>query len=213
MKKRLFTHKVILAGLLLASFGCQRPTESSYGKVTKTDMEISDPHSFAKPEEAVMTHLDWDAYIDFEDKVIEGEAAITFSATPNATHLILDTKNLNIISVRWPEKGAATFELGEKDEILGQPLKIDLVKGEDRVIIDYVTDPSAEALQWLAPQQTAGKKQPFLFTQSQAILARSWIPLQDSPGIRFSYDAYVTVPKEASSSYECSKPSKENLKR
>src|SRR3546814_7861746 len=59
-----------------------------------------------------------------------------------------------------------------------------------------MNSPEAAALQWLDPMQTAGKEYPYLFTQSQAILARSWIPCQDSPGIRFSYSAKVQVPKD-----------------
>ena len=64
-----------------------------------------------------------------------------------------------------------------------------------RVRIAYRTAPTAGALQWLDPPRTAGRKQPFLFTQSEAIHARSWIPLQDSPGVRITYGATIRVPE------------------
>ena len=184
-------NKILTALLLAITFGCKDLPEQVYFD----EMTISDPHSYAKPEEALMTHLDWKASINFDQKIIEGEAGITFTTAPEAEELILDTKGLEIHSVRWDGGEPAVYTLGEGDEVLGRPLAIQLAEGEDRVIISYVTSPQAEALQWLSPQQTAGKEQPFLFTQSQAILARSWIPLQDSPGIRFSYDAEVTVPE------------------
>jgi aminopeptidase N len=74
----------------------------------------------------------------------------------------------------------------------------------------YTTSTEAGALQWLSPEQTAGKKHPFLFTQSQAILARSWVPIQDSPGIRFTYDARITVPKELMALMSADNPTTRN---
>src|SRR4029450_2458259 len=63
-----------------------------------------------------------------------------------------------------------------------------------RIIITYKSAPNASALQWLTPQQTAGKKAPFLFSQGESINNRSWIPTQDSPGIRQSWEATIHVP-------------------
>jgi aminopeptidase N len=105
-----------------------------------------------------------------------------------------DTKGLNISSITLDEGVTTTYRLGTKHEILGEELVVALRPGTSAVNITYTTSPDAEALQWLTPQQTAGKAHPFLFTQSQAILARSWIPCQDSPGIRFTYEADLRVP-------------------
>lgn len=191
MKRLLFMNKLLVAGFIFGAFSCKQLPEQTINE----DMIVSDPHSYAKPAEAIMTHLDWKATVNFDQKIIHGEAAVTFSKSADAEELILDSKGLQINQVYWDNGDPAKYKIGSTDEILGQPIHIQLREGEDRVIIEYSTSPEAEALQWLDPQQTAGKELPFLFTQSQAILARSWIPLQDSPGIRFSYDAEVQVPE------------------
>lgn len=79
---------------------------------------------------------------------------------------------------------------------MGSELVIHIKPATRKVKIAYSTSPEAATLQWLSPEQTAGGKKPFLFTQSQAILARTWIPLQDSPGIRFTYNAKITCPPD-----------------
>jgi leukotriene-A4 hydrolase len=87
-----------------------------------------------------------------------------------------------------------TFEVGPAKGFLGSPLTITLPEAGNTLAIEYETAPSAAAVQWLAPVQTAGKKLPFLFTQGEAILTRSWVPTQDSPGIRQTYGATIRVP-------------------
>ena len=158
---------------------------------------VHDTHTYAKPVEAVVKHLDWDAEIDFESKSIKAKASLTIDKAADAKYLILDTKGLRIEKVMLDDsEEQVTFTLGDRDAWMGSPLMINIEDNTSVVHIYYATGDSAEALQWLAPQQTTGGKHPFLFTQSQAILARSWVPIQDSPGIRFTYTATVKVPNE-----------------
>ncbi len=88
------------------------------------------------------------------------------------------------------------FSIGAYSEDLGAPLSIEMPADATAVAIRYETSPDAIALQWLEPQQTAGKRHPFLYTQAQSIHARSFIPLQDTPGVRVTYDATVRTPPE-----------------
>ncbi len=174
----------ILAGLWA---GCKSASEKF--------MEMpQDPHSYSRPVDARVTHLHWKAHLDFETRTIRATAIWDIEQLSDANVIILDTKDLTIDSVTVDGKATTAFELGKRDEVLGTPLSIPIGPDSKRIAITYETSPAAEALQWLEPSQTAGKQHPFLFTQSQAILARSWVPCQDSPGIRFTYDAEVTGP-------------------
>lgn len=195
-----------LAYILLATavVACSNPnsetTEIKSISETETPknsdkMTFNDIHSFSKPHIAKIKHLDWEVTVDFENNKLIGTATYSIETDGKTNEIILDTKNdLQVISATADGK-ATTFVLGENDEHLGRPLAI-AIKPETKIIaINYETNPKAQALQWLNPQQTANKTAPFLFTQSQAILGRSWIPVQDGPGIRFTYKAKVTVPK------------------
>src|SRR5205085_10074665 len=104
----------------------------------------------------------------------------------------------------------AEFALGESVKFLGRPLTIAIGPGTKSVTVDYTTSPDAAAVQWLAPEQTAGGKHPFLFTQSQAILARTWVPCQDSPGVRMTYEATVRVPRDLLAVMSAENPTETN---
>ena len=154
----------------------------------------ADPHSYAQGP--ALCHLQLQLAVDFAQQTLTG-AATWLLAEPLATAatLILDTRDLTIDSVHaGPAASAALvpYSLAPPDALLGQALRLELPAGAGAVRIAYRTSPSAAALQWLAPAQTAGEH-PFLFTQSQAILARTWLPCPDSPGRRFSYEATVEV--------------------
>jgi aminopeptidase N len=180
-------------------------------KKNETATMKKDPHSYSIPGEAKVKHLVWNAGVNFGSKIIEGTASWNIENSANADSIILDTKELNIQKITLDNNVPAKFRLGKKDPILGQPLAIS-ISGKTRAIhIQYQTSPGAEALQWLTAQQTAGKIQPFLFTQSQAILARSWIPCQDTPGVRFTYEADVTVPKNLLALMSASNPQKKMI--
>src|SRR6185369_7897748 len=122
------------------------------------------------------------------------EATLAF-ARPGGGRLDLDTRELAIDAVEDLDGHALAFVLHPAEPILGARLAIELVPGSGGVRIRYRTSPAASALQWLAPAQTAGGRSPFLFSQCQAIHARSVVPLQDTPRLRIRYRAELTVPR------------------
>lgn len=192
----------------LILFSCTPNQESS--NATDKEMKKSDSHTFAKPDEAVVTHLSWTATVNFALKKIEATATLILKTSPDAKQLVLDTKELNIKEVKNGNNEILNFAVGASQPYVGAPLTIDITPQTKSVVIAYETSEAAEALQWLEPSQTTDKAYPFLFTQSQAILARSWIPIQDSPGIRFTYDAKVTVPAELMALMSASNPTEKN---
>ncbi|MGJ8593906.1 MAG: M1 family metallopeptidase [Aquaticitalea sp.] len=185
MKKPL----VLIASVVLILFNCEQPKEE---KIENKYAE--EPHSYAQPNEAVIKHLDLDIIVNFDQQIISGTA--TYDIENNdASEIILDSKFLEIKDVSVDGK-EATFMLGTHAEMLGQSLTIPIKEDSKQIAITYKTTNKTEALQWLTAQQTADKTNPFLFTQGQAILTRTWIPIQDSPQIRITYDATVKIPSE-----------------
>jgi leukotriene-A4 hydrolase len=154
-----------------------------------------DIHSFARPEEARVTHLSLDFSIDFEARRLRGRAMLDLRVAPGAERVVLDTRDLHVHSVADPEGRALPFALGEPDPVLGSALTVELPAGVERVVIDYETSPKSEGLLWLAPEQTAGGEHPFVFSQGHAILTRSWVPTQDSLALRQTYEARIRVPE------------------
>ena len=155
-----------------------------------------DPHSYADSAQPAVRHLDLRADADFDARVLRAEATLTFDPTPGATPLDLDTRDLTIGGATLLDGTAIPFSLFAPEPILGSRLRLDLPAGADAVRIRYTTSPLASALQWLTPGQTAGKCRPFLFSQCQAIHARSIVPLQDTPRRRIRYRAELTVPPD-----------------
>lgn len=187
MKKVLFP--LVLSAVLA---GCtdapSERSEKTREKIAEMNL-VRDNHSFARPNEARVTHLDWSAEVNFDQRTIQGSANYSIEQTEGARSLTLDIRELDILEVRTNDAGAVEFEIGPEQEFLGQPLVIPVSGQTEQVTVTYKTRPGAEALLWVEGDS------PFLFTQSQAILARTWIPVQDSPGIRFTYNAEVVVPE------------------
>ncbi|WP_417611186.1 M1 family metallopeptidase [Owenweeksia hongkongensis] len=170
---------------------------------------VEDVHTYAKPEEAVVTHLNWDANVNFDTKTISATATWDIKTSEDAKQITFDIFDLNVSKVTV-DGAEANFTVGDFDENMGSPLTIDISPEAKKVAITYTTGDNARALQWLDAEQTAGKKKPFLFTQSQAILARSWVPTQDGPGIRFTYDAKVKVPSDMIALMSADNPKERN---
>src|SRR5688500_7454919 len=155
-----------------------------------------DTHSYAQPEKARVTNVSLDLTPDFATKKITGTARLAITRAQGADSVILDTRDLTIRSVKDATGVPLGFGLcaGTGKDFMGVRLAVALPATGDTIVIEYETSPNAAAVQWLSPEQTAGRKMPFLFTQGQAILTRTWVPTQDGPGIRQTYDATVHVP-------------------
>ncbi len=163
--------------------------------------ERLDIHSYATPAEVRVKHLELDLEVDFSSRQLRGTVTHTLIRTNTDAPLTLDTRDLKIDKVETAANAQGPFQptqftLGQRDAILGAPLSITLPSEAAAVRVHYSTAPTATALQWLDPAQTAGKQRPFLYTQSQAIHARSWIPLQDTPSVRTTYRARIRTPKD-----------------
>ncbi|HSN51613.1 MAG TPA: M1 family metallopeptidase [Woeseiaceae bacterium] len=184
------------AFMLLAA--CSKPAPEPH--VHSEPASGVDYHSYANTEDYRTTHVDLDFTVDFERRVLVAEARLQLERLNDANNpLVLDTRGLRIDSVRAGRGGDyadVPFSIGASSEDLGAPLSIEMPADATAVAIRYETSPDAIALQWLEPQQTAGKRHPFLYTQAQSIHARSFIPLQDTPGVRITYDATVRTPPE-----------------
>lgn len=190
-----FALNFILIFCLSLFISCKENNHHQTNTNAEENMKTICPHSYAL-KNATANHLDLNITIDFENKKIFGKATYTLNSN-QADSIIFDTYDLEIRSVTLNGNERKTdFKLGEKDAILGTPLIISLIQDTRTVTIEYTTSANPLALQWLEPQQTAGKRYPFLYTQGQAILTRSWIPIQDSPGIRITYNAEVHVPTD-----------------
>jgi leukotriene A-4 hydrolase/aminopeptidase len=158
--------------------------------------------------------LSLDLNVLFETKEIIGIADLKLEKlNSNVNSVILDIKALEIDKVTDSDGLALDYSIGKEDEILGSSLTIQLPKQGDNIRVHYKTTKGSEALQWQEPAQTLGKKHPFLFTQSQAILARTWIPLQDCPAVRFTYSAKVKVDMDLLPLMSASNPQHKNENR
>lgn len=152
-----------------------------------------DPHSYADDTQPRVVSLSWDARVSFDRRVLDADATLTLAA-PGHGPLDLDTRDLAVRGARDDQGREVPFTLAEADPILGAKLTLSLAEGTRAVTLSYSTSPEASALQWLTPAQTAGGAQPYLFSQCQAIHARSVIPLQDTPRHRITFTASLTVP-------------------
>ena len=180
MSKYLF----IALTLIITFLGCT--------KNQKNDNFLNkDAHSYANFNDVRIKHLKLDLRVDFSEKTLDGKVDISIENYTKAKQLILDSKDLTIHKVLLEDSIQTSFSLGEKSEVFGQPLTVEVEPSTKVVSVYYTTSPDAEALQWLTPEQTLGKVHPFLFSQSQAILARSWVPCQDGPGVKFTYEATI----------------------
>jgi len=175
------------------------------------ELEINDSHSFSNPREISISHVHLNLKVDFDSTLLEGSATLSLQHNKPADTLWLDTRGLEINYVTIDSVNEKiNYFLGNDVIFKGKPLGIPVKPTSKKVHVHYKTTSQSVALQWLSPSQTAGKDFPFLFTQSEANLARSWVPCQDNPGVRFTYSADITVPKSMMALMSAENPQKKN---
>lgn len=194
MNKHQFAVLAASAALLAACNNQPKPVQEN-AKNDTTVAVVKDSHSWSNADSITLQHLYLDINVDFDKKQIAGSANWTIDNKNKQKELRLDTYDLSIDSVLADGK-KVNHTLDSTKDYMGGALHIPIEENTKSVTVYYKTGKNADALQWLQPQQTNSKKHPFLYTQSEAIHARTWVPCADGPGIRFTYDARVTVPKE-----------------
>jgi leukotriene-A4 hydrolase len=188
-------HRIAIALVVSVSLGACRVAGSPQFPSTAGAVAM-DQHSHAEPQRVRSRHVSLDLNLDFAARQVRGTVVISFDRPDPAAPLVLDAQGLVIEGVSGEDGGPRPFQLGPEDPKIGAALTITLAPADRAIKIAYHTTDKAEALQWLAPEQTRDRKQPFLFTQGESILTRTWIPLQDTPGVRVTYEAAVRAPAD-----------------
>jgi leukotriene-A4 hydrolase len=172
----------------------ERPLAPEPVTIAKMPATIHDTQTFSRPEEVAVDHLNLELSVDFTSHRLTGRATYRLVHHAPAPHVVLDTRDLDIRRVTV-DGAEAHFRLSDEVRYLGRALEIELPASARSVSIDYSTRPGAEAVQWLSPEQ-AGSGSAFLYTQSETTMARTWVPCQDTPGVRMTYDATIRVPPQ-----------------
>jgi leukotriene-A4 hydrolase len=187
---------IFLLFIALFSAACERHPERP------NMLAVKDIHSLSNSQQVRVTAVDLNLQVNFDQKILSGTAVLAFTPIDEtAEALVLDTRKLSVSKAEISDDGIhwgeTVFGLAKEDPILGSALTIRIGPTSRHARVTYSTDPAASGLQWLTPEQTAGKKHPFVYSQSQAIHARSWIPLQDTPSVRVTYTARIRTPRDA----------------
>ncbi|KAK7602520.1 hypothetical protein V9T40_008109 [Parthenolecanium corni] len=165
-------------------------------------LSLNDPGSYSNPDEIIVSHMDIHLDVDFVHKIFSGYVILTaYVKSKTAQQLVLDSRSLHIkrITLNQNETDELLFTVDEPVHTFGSKLTIQLPKLTSEKLllkIEYQTDVSSTALQWLVPEQTAGGKYPYVFSQCQPDHCRSIIPCQDTPGVKGTYNATITVPED-----------------
>src|SRR5579863_1795173 len=172
----------------------ERPPAPQTVAIANVPTTIHDSQSHAHPDEVAVDHLNLELTVDFASHRLAGRATYRLVHRSPAARVVFDTRDLDIrrVSVDGAE---ARYHLGDETRYLGRALEIELPTTARSVSIEYSSRPEAAAVQWLTPEQ-AGSGAPFLYTQSETTLARTWVPCQDTPGVRMTYDATIRVPPQ-----------------
>lgn len=164
------------------------------------NMAARDPTTASNYDAWRTKHTTANLTIDFQAKCLRGHVTLELeSQTDKASReILLDSSFVSVSDVKV-DSAASEWEVKDRSEPLGSPVRIAVPAGAAKghvvkVDIELATTDKCTALQWLTPEQTSSKKAPFVFSQCQAIHARSLFPCQDTPDIKSTYTFQITSP-------------------
>ena len=184
---------VTIFSLLGILSSCNSKTENK--DFLEDKILIMDTHTLSNYQDLPILNTHLELSVNFQEKKLKGSVTHRFDENRKVDLLKLDTKYLKIDSIQDGDGNNLEYSFGKFDELLGSALSVILNSQSNEVVIFYETTEKSEALDWLLPSQTAGKTFPFMYTQGQSIFTRSWIPIQDTPGVRITYSAKINTPK------------------
>lgn len=189
MSARLRLHALSLALLLALAL----PSPARPRPILHADrVPPADVFSASEPAEIRTTHLTLDFTVDFDAQKIRGSATHEVRNLSGTNRFVLDTRDLVIERVTIDGE-PANWTL-EDENRNGQALVIGIDPATRVVEVEYETSITEFGIVFLTAKQTLADTDPFLYTLSQPDGARNWIPIQDTPGIRMTYEATVRVP-------------------
>lgn len=158
------------------------------------DVPPRDVFTFSEPWNVRVHHLALDLTVDFARTRLSGTATLDIENLTGTRMLVLDTEQLTVTRVTRDGGTPATFTVGASND-WGAPLRIAIEPTTRSVTVEYITSSAASGLHWNTAAQSFGRVQPYLYTQNEPVSARSWIPTQDTPTVRTTYEATVRVPQ------------------
>ena len=202
--------RLLIALLAFVSLTAARPRAVSPGEPHPPLAGLPvDVYSAARPAEVTVRHVDLDLTVDFDSRTLRGTAALRIQNLADARTLTLDTEGLTIEAVTLDDGQPALWSFGATNAF-GAPMTIGIQPSTRRVTIAYSTSPTASGLHWNTPAQTLGRNYPYLYTQNEPISARSWIPIQDTPAVRMTYDATIRTSPELLALMSAVNPTRRN---
>jgi len=161
---------------------------------------VRDPNTSANYDAWRTKHTTANLKVEFEQKRLRGSVILELeSQTDKASkEIILDSSYLDVASIKL-NSAPSSWEMRDRIGANGSPVHVAVpdgaAKGEVvKLEIDLATTGDCTALQWLTPAQTSNKVAPFMFSQCQAIHARSLFPCQDTPDVKSTYTFNITSP-------------------
>lgn len=142
-----------------------------------------DPCTNSNYSKFKVIHTDLTLTVSFESKTLDGTVVYDLKNLDNASEVILDTSALNIKSTKVNGK-EVSFELKPVTPIYGAPLRIPINPNESeiQVEISFTTTDKCTAIQFIQ-----GDTGPYVFSQCEAIHARSLFPCFDTPAVKSPY--------------------------